>query len=360
MHALLLSLASTGALAQNPADWQFSASPVLAPNPGIAFASSTISNPSVVWDSGRSRYLMFFESRTQTVNAACPQGVWSVGMATSPDGVSWTMLSTQAVPGGTSYFSCVAAHPTAIYRRAFNERNSNVYVYFKAEQRNNVSCARPPSWGCQVNPGIGLATMCFDASGNPYRCGTARTPVIPNTTANAMATPHVTQQDGAFRIAFAQTRNIYEATNTAFNTVFTVNPTPVLDRAALFATIPWLDDEFFNPSAVCGDDLSGNQDLALFVGGRDNNFGSTVTGGWGKAVSDRTVVSYVLDATPQQEWTGNNEWRHWEVRKLTNADGEYVVYYDERDGSGNNSIYLGMTDPSLSWSSADFGGSVCQ
>ncbi len=357
MSTALLALIAP-ALAQDPADWQFTGTPVLEPDPSIAWASTTISNPSVVWDSNRRRYLMFFEAKTTQNNSHCPQGMWNVGVATSPDGVSWTMYSDPFVAGGTSYFSCVAAHPTAYYKPAYNPAYGNVYVYFKAEQRDDACARSTPSWGCSPFTGIGLATACFDASGEPYRCGTARGPVVTNAQGVSMGTPHVVYQTNAFRLTYQQFTDIYEATGSAYNSL-TPSPTPLLQRSVLNATVPWVDDELFNPSTVCNDDLAGNMDLAMFVGGRDTSQGQILSGAWGKAVSDRTVVSYMLDSNPQVTWTGANDWRHWEVRKLMNAEGEYVVYYDAKDGSGNNRIFMGVTDPSMTWNDADFGGSRC-
>ena len=130
----------------------------------------------------------------------------------------------------------------------------------------------------------------------------------------------------------------------------------VLDHSALRApVVPWVDNELFNPAYVCGDDPVGNMDLKLFVGGRDTDYGAVVDGAFGTAISNRTTIAFALDATPQVTWTGNSAWRHWDVVGLTT--GEYLVYLDEKDGSGNNFIRLGGTD--LGWSAADVGTRYC-
>lgn len=364
MGALLAYALLPQALAQNPADWQFAAGSVLTPDAGISWASASVSNPSVVYDSVHHQYLMFFEARTPSTNSHCPDGIWNVGVATSPDGVSWTIDPTAVVapsPTGSGkgkFYSCVAAHPSAYFSpNNWGTSQGYVSVYFKAEQVDNAcQGTAPKSWGCGVYTGIGLATVCFDGAGAPYRCGLVNQPVVGNPNQYNMGTPKVVYQNKTWRMTMGIYPDIYVATG-AYNNM-TLNPTPVMKKSVLRSTIPWIVNEIFNPAQVCDDDPAGNMDLAMFVGGRETQGSSTVAGSFGKAVSDSSVISYLLDATPQVSWTGNDAWRHWDVRKLTNADGEYVVYYDERVGD-HNEIRYGVTDPSLTWNDADFGGWRC-
>lgn len=364
MSTLLIVLAAP-ALAQNPADWQFVAGAVLEPDPSVAWASQSISNPSVVYDSIRDRYLMFFESRTPSTYAVCPQGVWNVGVATSSDGVSWTIDPTPVVaPNPNSaalFYNCVAAHPTAYYSpNAWGDSDGFVYVYFKSEQRQDACTGGgSKTWGCGPYTGVGLAVTCFDNGGDPYRCSLVNRPVLFNGDARTpIGSPHVVRMDNTYRMTVAVYPDIFEAVGSAYNR-YTLNSTPLLEKDVLRQTVPWIRDEIFNPALLCNDDLAGNMDYAMFVGGRDTSNGQVVTGAWSKAVSDRSVISYVLDTTPQQSFTGNDAWRHWEVRKLLNAAGEYVIYFDERQAGGGNYIRLGVTDPSLTWNDADFGGYRC-
>lgn len=361
--AILALVALAPAFAQNPADWEFLPGAVLAPDPSIPWASRSISSPTVVYDSIRGQYLMFFESLSTDSDAHCPNGIWYIGVATSPDGVDWTIDPTPLVspsPRGTgraAFYNCVAAHPSAYFAPVnWGQSHGYVHVYFKAEQIDNPCQGTNKIWGCSIYSGIGLVTVAFDTNGDWYRASLINRPVVYNPNGANMGSPKIVYQNNAWRMALGMYPDIYSATGTYRD--MTLNPTPILQRSVLRQTVPWVVNEVFNPTQVCDDDSAGNMDLAMFVGGRETQGAATVAGSWGKAISDRSVLSYVLDTTPQVSWTGNDDWRHWDVRKLTNADGEYVVYYDQRVG-GHNEVFMGTTDPSLTWNDADFGGWRC-
>ncbi|MCA9569211.1 MAG: hypothetical protein KC656_15285, partial [Myxococcales bacterium] len=306
---LMALVAFSQAFAQNPSDWQFMGTPVLTPDASVAWAADSVSSPSVVYDSIRGRYLMFFEARTPYTNSHCPQGIWRLGMATSPDGVSWTIVPDAVVPsnptgwGASTYYNCVAAHPTAFFSP--NNRGTSqgkVWVWFKSEQIDNACQGTTRSWGCGVYTGVGLATVCFDNAGDPYRCALSNTPVLQSPDGANMGTPKMVYQTDTWRMALGIYPDIYTATG-RFDDL-TLDPTPILRRSVLRQTIPWVVNEVFNPAQVCDDDSAGNMDLAMFVGGRETELGATVAGSWGKAISDSSVLSYMLDTTPQVSWTG--------------------------------------------------------
>lgn len=360
----MLALVSPSS-AQNPADWQYRAGAVLSPQPGISWASQSVSNPSVVYDSVNDRYVMFFEARTPTVDARCPAGVWNIGMATSPDGVAWTVNPTPLIapdPNSATFYNCVVAHPTAVFNPAYNAglNSTGVYnVYFKTEQTvpSNACASGNRIFGCGQYTGIGVANVCHDSGGNLYRCKLDNRPALYNTSSLNMGTPHVVYQAPNWRMTLGIYPDIYQANGT-WNR-YTRAAAPILQQSVLKATVPWVVDELFNPAMVCNDDAGGDLDLAMFVGGRDTQGATTLTGSFGKALSDKNVISWALGATAQQTWAGNLAFRHWDVRKLTNAAGEYVIYFDEKDAQGNNFIRMGTTDPSLTWTDSDFSNNFC-
>ena len=176
---MILSFALT-ALAQQPADWQFVSGPVLSPNPGISFMSQSIGSPTVVYDTLRNRFIMLFESKTPTVDARCPQGVWAIGAAVSTDGINWTPFSTPIInpnPSLGRFFSCVAAHPTALFSATQPTANGGILFVFKAEQRNDACATSTPSWGCDIQTGFGRAIIQLNASGNPVAVTVRTSPI---------------------------------------------------------------------------------------------------------------------------------------------------------------------------------------
>ena len=340
----MIALVMSTAWAQSPGDWSFQAGAVLSPIPGSTWMGTTLSNPSVVRDWVNNQYVMAFETRTDTVHGSCPNGVWAVGLATSPDGITWTPQPNPVVmpnPGSGNFMACVAAHPTLVFRTTTAAQVPSMYLYFKAEGLNGTP------------GGIGAALLKFSGA-RPYLRTLYATPALA-AGGRSYSTPHAVRQGSRWRLMVQDYPDILEFTSTT-PTSFTGGGSVVLDHSALRApVVPWVDNELFNPAYVCGDDPVGNMDLKLFVGGRDTDYGAVVDGAFGTAISNRTTIAFALDATPQVTWTGNSAWRHWDVVGLTT--GEYLVYFDEKDGSGNNFIRLGGTD--LGWSAADVGTRYC-
>jgi hypothetical protein len=121
------------------------------------------------------------------------------------------------------------------------------------------------------------------------------------------------------------------------------------------ALFPHADNELFNPSSVCGDDPTYPN--AMFVGARDTRAGEVVEGGWSKAFHD-PAVGWVAEADVQQSWANDQEWRHWDVHKLSTGPDQYVVWFDEKDAvTGDNVIRFGGTD--LTITGADLVSKTC-
>ena len=150
---LILGLVISSVQAQT---WTDEASGVLVAEPGTITANG-VGSPSVVWDPVVERYVMFFETRTGAATADCTGGTWSIGIASSDDGLSWDVWPDAVVsPTAGTPWRCVAAHPTAVYD------NGTYHLWFKAEQGLNACAAGNNAWGCNNYSGIAHAVVDVD------------------------------------------------------------------------------------------------------------------------------------------------------------------------------------------------------
>jgi hypothetical protein len=349
---LTLAQLSTGAANAQALAWSFVAGSVLSPDPAIAFMSQSIASPTVAWDSNRARFLMLFESRTTVVDPNCPAGVWAIGVATSPDGITWTPRTNPILnptPGSGTYYQCVAAHPTMLYN---SNGNGTVVGWFKAEQGTVV--APCPAWGCGNATGIGRVRVVLNAAGTPLSTSVSATPVWASN-GLTIGFPKMTKVGNDFRMALQVYPDIWTAESTNLNSF---SPSVALTVAEMQTAVSYAQDELFNPSTICNDDPALVFPNAMFVGARDTAFGAVVDAGWSKAMLDQVSLTYFLETTPQQTWTNNNEWRHFDVHKLNTGTDEYVVWFDEKDpATGNLSIRFGGTDIAIS--GTDLVSKVC-
>jgi hypothetical protein len=353
--SLLAALVLAGTARAQALPWQFVPGAVLGPNPAIPYMGSTVSSPAVVYDSNRGRMIMFFETRTPTVDPSCPGGVWGIGQATSTDGVTWTPRIVPAlvpVPGSGTYYQCVAAHPTALYAPTIaGVINGVATIWFKAEQ-GTVSCAPGPAWGCDQVTGIGKVRVAYNAAGTPITNSVHAVPVWDSPDGLAVGYPKVTRAGGQFRMLVQVYPDIWEGTSVGGNSF---SPSLALSLVDLQALFPYADNELFNPSSVCNDDPTYPN--AMFVGARDTRHGAVVEGGWSKAFLD-PAVGWVAEADIQQSWANDQEWRHWDVHKLSTGPDQYVVWFDEKDAAtGDNIIRFGGTD--LTITGADLVSKTC-
>lgn len=126
-------------------------------DPGVAlqgqpgtFTESGVGAPTVTWDPRLQRFIMFFETQTGPVDALCPQGRWSIGVASSEDGYAWQTWPEPVVsPTPDTPYSCYAAHP-AVVRLS----NGDYRLWFMAGQTTDACADGEPAWGCAVHPGI--------------------------------------------------------------------------------------------------------------------------------------------------------------------------------------------------------------
>ena len=319
---------------------------VLEPDSGITWASESVGSPSVAYDTIHDRFLMAFESRTPTEDADCPQGVWALGLATSADGINWTIETTAMVeptPSSGNYYSCVAAHPAAVFR-AVND--GELYVLFKAEQAES-SCAGA---ACPYT-GIGGVRLTFNAAGNVSLRTITASPVL--TLNGPGGHPSFVQDSGTFRMLYQEYPDIYRTSSTNINSF----PAGTLTFDASYdwlglEGVSWEYDEFKSPSVLCDDSVAFP--FAAWVGSVDTSFGAVLEGAWGKAIS--TVgVTWDLATSPSETWSNDDDWRHWDMLRL--VTGDYLVWFSERDVSGDSSIYFGGT--SLVFNNSDVESRIC-
>jgi hypothetical protein len=285
---------------------------------------------------------MVFEVRLPTDDANCPVGVWGLGLATSPDGVTWSPAPGALLePKAGTYYSCVAAHPTAIY----DETSRAMYVFFKTEQGTDACDAAEPSWGCSRFTGVGRARVTFDGAGAPSRLTVRDTPVV--SVGVDMGFPKFVEQGGTKYLLLSRNPDVFVAQSATFRD-FVIAEDPVMSPGL----VSWGQDEMFNPSVVCQDSLTFP--LASYPGGRNIEAFAITEAGWGKALAS-TPESWFLGASPYFEWSDDDQWRHWEVIRL--STGEYMVYFSEKDASGVPRIRFATTAPS--WSGPDFTGKSC-
>jgi hypothetical protein len=123
-------------------------------SPGASpLTANGISAPTVVWDPDDQLFVMFFETKTDASTAGgCAAGKWSIGAASSVDGVTWDVWDQPVVsPTPGTPYACVAAHPAAVYD------NGQFHLWFKAEQGTAV--VGTPAWGTTNYAGVGYATV---------------------------------------------------------------------------------------------------------------------------------------------------------------------------------------------------------
>ncbi len=314
---------------------------VLTPSGSVSFASRSVGAPSITWDSINDQMIMVFESLTPepTTGASytCGKGVWALGMATSPDGINnWTIDPTVVVmPKMTANhpYACVAAHPSAVFTPVGNGR---VQVYWKAE--SETDCTGTDH--CEYT-GVGRAVIHLTSGGAIDYVDIQTSSVLDFPEARYGGYPRVVKSNGDFYLALQIYPDIFTIKS---NVKTTFNPDDRLrsfdQDSSDYDTYSWVTDEFMSPALICD-----GTDFELFVGSKNTDFGTTISGGLGLAVSDTTFFGsnfWALNASPYLTWTGDSSYRHFDAIKL--ASGDHLLYYSVKGGSGLSSIYLASTD----------------
>lgn len=291
-------------------------------------------SPTVVWDTtpATDHYVMVYETQTAANGTGgCAGGVWTLGVTTSTDGVNWTDAGS-ALVSNASYYSCVAAQPTAVRQTG----SANIVVYFKAEDTTGFT-------------GVGRLVMTWNGSG--YTVSSVDpSPVLAN--ASVFGSPKAVYDSaiGQYRMAYAQRPDMYVTSGSG-----TSFPAGTVALARNFA--PWAPDEVINPAVACQADGSYH----LYVGGRDFAAGSSniIGNSMGRRQSARGDFATwspgpgaLVDLV-----RGDPLMRHWDVLR---AGGQHLMFFSERQG-GNGPVqirmaYTGTAQPTPS----DTNDKVCQ
>jgi hypothetical protein len=322
----------------------------------------TIGSPSVVYNTRNSTYYMFFETKLPTVDPECPAGLWAIGTATSADGITWSVRSTATIspdPNAPTptFHSCVAAHPGAIYRET--PQGGVITVFFKGEQATDACATVAQTWGCDQYTGIGRYRIRFNTAGQFVDQTLFTTPVIQINQNFGYPKPiRYTNTLGSttWLMSYGVYPNIELATATAAAGPWTNQGIILEANSPTAQNATWVEDEFFNSALACRD--TGALPFESFVGGRDTNYAAVLSGGLGKAISTTgSPGSWTLGLTPYFEITSDDEFRHWDVLRVGTSD--YLLWYDEKDVSGNNQIRLAATIPTFTWSNTDVYDKQC-
>jgi hypothetical protein len=304
--------------------------------------------PSVAWQNPAGyadRYAMVYEVRLPATSPECPVGMWGLGFATSPDGINWTARDTPIVsPVDSTYYSCVAAHPSAIYL----SYNDSIMIIWKAEQKSDACDGSPPSWGCGQYTGLGRTQLRFDGSGNIRKITTTTSPVLKRGV--DFGFPKLTYITNSYQALVSVRPYIHHISSVnlgafLFTTVASIQP-----GIADFAP-----DEVFNPALACDDNVSFP--FLSYFGGKDLGHGVPAlidSAGWGKAIS-ADGNTFFANPDPYFTWTNENDWRHWDVLRVEPSD--YLVFYSEKDGTGKPQVRVGATD--TLWDPADTYDKIC-
>jgi hypothetical protein len=318
------------------------ASGTLLDNTDVAWTTGGIGSPSVVFDEDAGAWLMVYETQTAPSDSVCMNGYWSLGLATSADGVTWTDAGGPLLsPSPGTYYSCVAAHPTVV------QNGSTTVIFFKAETDAVGGFAQYS----------GIGRMLVSWNGGSYDV-TAPDPTVLLSESQSFGYP---------RAVFDATAGIYRFVVSRFPSLWVTSgpatgPLAALTEVLVPGDVGWGPDELFNPAVACGVEGDG---WTLFLGGRA--LSGTITApiiddqGLGRLTSaDFTTWAEGSVGAVVSTTSGDVELRHWDVVPLGSVD--YALFYDDKGGpGGTNQIRVANTSAS-SWNAtlaATHGTKVC-
>mgnify|MGYP001583823648 CR=1 FL=1 len=329
---------------------------ILLSDVSVPYAPNGIGSPSVVRDSKQNRLMMVFDYQSAVVNANCPGGVWGLGLATSLDGASWSVIdgnsSTsdgisplyQPTPSDGTFRSCVTAHPSALWTADSNKKSMR--VYYKAQQGTDACNTAAPSWGCNQYTGVGDMKVSFKGNGGVE--SVAHTANLDLVISEEFGYPNVIQRasDDQYvmlvqkKIPNVKQWNLYQTTSVSENSGW-----GSLALAQSSGPHSWNTSEVFSPDMMCMDDGS----LMSFTGGRTLNASWAITeAGFSEATSVDDGATWTQDATRQFSWSGGNEWRHWTALRVANSD-DYLIWWTEKNATTGH-LQIRRAYTTSSWS----------
>lgn len=337
---------------------------VLLSDVSAPYAPNGIGSPAVVHDTKNNRLVMVFEYLSSVSDSSCPGGVWGLGLASSTDGATWTVIDGNAsagdgisplyepTPGDGTFRSCVTAHPTALWTT--DKNNKSMRVYYKAQQGTDACDAAVPSWGCNQFTGVGDMKVSFKGNGNVE--SVTHTANLDLVISEEFGYPNVIQREDGQYVMLVQKKipnvkqwNLYQATSSSENSGWSS-----LALAHSAGQYSWGTHELFSPDMMCMDDGS----ISSFTGGRTIGSGGAITdAGWSVATSLDGGASWSQDATRQFSWSGSNEWRHWTSLRLANSD-DYLVWWTEKNASTGH-LQIRRAYTTSSWNLSDLVDDRC-
>lgn len=308
----------------------------------VLWTTGGVGSPSVVFDPASNLFVMVYETQIGT-HPDCPVGVWGLGLATSPDGITFTDAGgplIQPAPTSSQYWNCVAAHPTLVDRSS-----GNLVLLFKSEQTSTACDVTTPDWGCDQYTGIGRLAITWNSGTSEYLA------TAPDTTpALGIATNfgynRAVFADAEYKVALTRKPDMMVATGPA--TSLTLGSTVWSP-----GDVSWTPDEVYNPAVVCEADGS----FTAFVGGRALGAGESVDEGNLGRLTSPDFATWALGPGPLFSTTvGDAELRHWDALRVGTTD--YLLYFSDQTGpGGTNRVGLAETLPG--WSVSSVQSKVC-
>lgn len=246
-------------------------------------APNGVGAPSVAWDG--SRYVMYFETRDVRPARRCAES-WSVGWATSTDGLAWTVQRTRALTHGAGY-ECGARHPAYV-----RHDDGTSALFFQALTTT-------------ADDGVGVVT---DLGGVDV------TRILPELV--GLYEPAAARVDGEWAVVGVDATGLRLARSTDLVT-FTFDPAPEIATGA----VPWGADGLSMPTLGCIDATAFP--WQLYLGG----WTGTETA-WAPAAGATTGAWYV--GASLETWTDDSAWAA--VDFVTDGTGTRV--YFETTGAG--------------------------
>lgn len=279
--------------------------------PSSGSFSGGVNAPTVTFDPTTNQYVMFFESEDLSggIPSDCAQG-YSIGRATSTDGVTWTIDATPvleaAYTDSTSAYHCVVSQPAIL----FDGTTWHLFFSMAKGKASSTSTSNQPT-------GIGYATS---TDGVTFTMNSA--PLISKTGSQAPSMPSAVMYNGVMYVLYAEYPDYKLAWRDTAGT-WTVESTSLIDEGEAG---DWSDLWIFSPAVVC-DRRVGYFPITLILGGDDTSANRSL----GIAVTQDGFEWYAsLDNPLASDTLDFNSLRHWEVLR---AGNELLMWYSVTDST---------------------------
>ncbi len=296
-----------------------------------------VNAPTVAWDG--TRYVMFFESPGLSVPSDCAT-VYSIGRATSTDGLTWTVDAEPVVApdreNAASVFSCSVAQPAVVHD------GSTFHLFFgMGDQKQDASAAS------NMAAGIGYATSTDGATFTVQEAPSGLGDFDDETEWHApdggaqtltLGMPSATLVNDTIRLVYMNATKLYAAKYDLTEGEWSLWDPEI---TGAFIGESWATYGIFSPAIYCDDEADK---LGMLVGGYPE--ATYVTRAAGLATSDDLVEWDVGEAFADSIFTGLN---HLEVLP---AGDDLLVFYSMTDPS-TGLKGIGLATTSSGWASPD-------